>query len=363
MKKLIFSVLAVAAMASCSKSELTERPVVGEAEIMANSYVLKLEQSKAPVEGITSTTPLTARVLASTVEHEFEPLATSPATNTAAYWADDTMTFTDDNTTAVGFATPVYYPTDGKAIYLCGLYPTTGWTDFSTNNTGGLYSTSAKITFDGKTDVMVASEQKTLKSEALQNQFKTLTFNHLLTKLVVSVVADDQAAIDAWGKVTEISLIKVGGADVTNLVKPTINTATATAGDTDFFPSANKVDSLPFYVMTNATPAVATDDAFVTTDATKAVTLTTTAAPAAYSIVTPLVATGTADYQLRVKTEQNKAGYDVNVDLKTMLNAAFTGSTQGKAFAITLRFQAQEIKGLGTVTAWVDAGNAEEIIK
>lgn len=361
MKKLIFSVLAVAAMASCSKSELVERPVVGEAEIRANSYVLKLDQGKAPVEGITSTTPLTARVLASTVEHEFEPVATTPATNTAAFWADDTMTFTDDNTTPVGFATPVYYPTDGKAIYLCGLYPTTGWTDFSKNTTNGVQSTSAKFTFDGKTDVMVASEQKTLKSEALQNQFKTLTFSHMLTKLVVSVVADDQAAIDAWGKVTEISLRKVGGADVTTLIKPTINTATATAGNTDFFPSANKVDSLPFYVMTS--PTVATDDAFVSTDATKAVTLTTTAAPVAYSIVTPLIATGTADYQLRVKTENNKAGFDVDVNLKTMYSTAFTGTTQGQAFAITLRFQAQEIKGLGTVTAWVDAGNAEEIIK
>ena len=53
MKKLIFSVLAVAAMASCSKSELVERPVVdGDVAIKLTSEVLTVKQAiKAPFEG------------------------------------------------------------------------------------------------------------------------------------------------------------------------------------------------------------------------------------------------------------------------------------------------------------------------
>ena len=68
MKKLIFSVLAVAAMASCSKSELVERPVVdGDVAIKLTSEVLTVKQAiKAPFEGITATDSLVARVIAST---------------------------------------------------------------------------------------------------------------------------------------------------------------------------------------------------------------------------------------------------------------------------------------------------------
>ena len=44
MKKLFFSLLAVAAMASCSKSELAERPNIdgGDVEILAKSTALSI---------------------------------------------------------------------------------------------------------------------------------------------------------------------------------------------------------------------------------------------------------------------------------------------------------------------------------
>ena len=54
MKKLFFSLLAVAAMASCSKSELAERPNIdgGDVEILAKSTALSIS-TRAPFEGST----------------------------------------------------------------------------------------------------------------------------------------------------------------------------------------------------------------------------------------------------------------------------------------------------------------------
>ena len=119
---------------------------------------------------------------------------------------------------------------------------------------------------------------------------------------------------------------------------------------------------MPFYTMTAATPAVATDTAFTA----QTVTLTTDPVLVAYSIVTPLVADATdgkSYYSLLVKTEKNTAGFPVKVNLKDTSANVFAGNTQGKAFAITLEFQAQEIMAKATVTEWVPAGSAEEIIK
>lgn len=38
-----------------------------------------------------------------------------------------------------------------------------------------------------------------------------MQFKHLLTKLVVKLVAEDDAAVTAWGNVTDISLVGVNG--------------------------------------------------------------------------------------------------------------------------------------------------------
>ena len=68
MKKLYVPVLALLTLASCSKSELANRPVVENdmVEIMATSKALTIE-TRAPFEGqIASNNTLTAVVLGST---------------------------------------------------------------------------------------------------------------------------------------------------------------------------------------------------------------------------------------------------------------------------------------------------------
>lgn len=355
MKKLIFSVLAVAAMASCSKSELTERPVTGDAFIGVKSEVLSVKQAtKAPFEGITATDSLVARVIASTVSGDFDPSGTS-------LWHDDNMSFVNgSDTTPVGYNPSRAYPTDGSSVFLCGLYPasTTDWQNFSTSNSGGTHKTTAEYTFDGKTDVMLAAQVETKKSEVLATPavYKKLVFNHMLTKLVVRAKAKTTAAISDFGGITEITLTKANALSPNTTMLGTLNDGTADPSKAANF--TNPATSFAFYTIDNtttpATPA-ATDSLFSAKNVALQVVdgTTVTVAPSiGYSMVAPIIADGTEDYELLVKTEKNLTGFPVKVHLKDASGVAFSGSTQGKAFVVTLEFESTPIEALGEVTDW-----------
>ena len=109
----MFSLLAVAAMASCTQSDVVELVPNEKVEIKLTSSAIAAETvTRAPYEGtIGSGNTLTAKVLAS---------ATSQSYTANALYANDVMEFTDNGTTAVGFATPKYYPADNSALYICG---------------------------------------------------------------------------------------------------------------------------------------------------------------------------------------------------------------------------------------------------
>lgn len=359
MKKLIFSVLAVAAMASCSKSELVERPA--DAVIMAKTEVLTVKQgiTKTPFEGITTTESLTARVIASTTSGDFDPTG-------ASLYHDANMVFVDgSDTKPVGYNPSKAYPTDGSSVFLCGLYPasTTDWTNFSTSNSGGVSKTTAEYVFDGKTDVMIAAQVETKKSEALANPavFKTLNFNHMLTKLVVRAKAASADAIDDFGGVTEITLTKANGSQPNTTILATLNDGTADASKPANFTTPTA--SFAFYTVD---AGVATDNAFTAQNVALIEvdgTVVTEAPTIAYSIVAPIIADGTEDYELLVKTEKNTKGFTVPVNLKAPGGSAFTGTTQGKYFIITLEFESTPIQTQGKVTAWVEGGSDDITIK
>lgn len=80
MKKLFFSLLAVAAMASCSKSELAERPNIdgGDVEILAKSTALSIS-TRAPFEGSTidATHNLVAKVWATKSKGDYTGSSTT----------------------------------------------------------------------------------------------------------------------------------------------------------------------------------------------------------------------------------------------------------------------------------------------
>lgn len=343
MKKLYVPVLALLTLASCSKSELANRPVVENdmVEIMATSKALTIE-TRAPFEGsIASNNTLTAVVLGSTTTADY----------TTTY-CDGTITFADD-TNAKGFdTTPKYYPVSDAPIYLCALYPTAlaDWKDIAT---------TAKYTFDGKTDVMAAAEVSGKKSTAMAGTVPSFTFNHLLTKLIVKVKADGDAAVGVWGDITGISLVKANNGDVFDTAEVTLATGAAATG-TAFSNAA--ADGMAFY---RIDAAAYTDNAV--DDADNKIALTTTAEEAAYSLVAPIIAeNGVKHFALKVDTKlgETVTTKEVSFDLyKAKVGeedpAVFSGDTQGKAFEITLTFKATEIVAKATVTDWVKGGNTE----
>lgn len=343
MKKLYVPVLALLTLASCSKSELANRPVVENdmVEIMATSKALTIE-TRAPFEGsIASDNTLTAVVLGSTTTADY-----------TTRYCDGEMTFTDDNTTAASFATPQYYPVSDAPIFLCALYPTAlaDWKDIAT---------TAKYTFDGKTDVMAAAEVSGKKSTAMAGTVPSFTFNHLLTKLIVKVKADGDAAVGVWGDITGISLVKANNGDVFDTAEVTLATGAAATG-TAFSNAA--ADGMAFY---RIDAAAYTDNAV--DDADNKIALTTTAEEAAYSLVAPIIAeNGVKHFALKVDTKlgETVTTKEVSFDLyKAKVGeedpAVFSGDTQGKAFEITLTFKATEIVATATVTDWVKGGNTE----
>ena len=341
MKKLYVPVLALLTLASCSKSELANRPVVENdmVEIMATSKALTIE-TRAPFEGqIASGNELTAVVLGSTTTGNY----------TTTY-CDGEMTFTDDNTTAVGFnTTPKYYPVNDDMVHFCALYPTpaTDWKDIAT---------TAKYTFDGKTDVMAAAQQSNNKSGAMKAtpDVPSFTFKHLLTKLVVKVQAADQAAATQWGDITSISLVKANDGSVLSTAEVTLSDGTAATG-TAF--SDAVADGMAFYRIDAATSAY-TDNAVDATD--NKIELTTDAVEAAYSLVAPIVAGNAADhFELAITTTLHSTPYTTSFKLKDSNNFDFSSDTQGMAFEVSLLFKATEIVAKATVTDWVKGGNTE----
>ncbi len=339
MRKSMFSLLAVAAMASCTQSDVVELVPNEKVEIKLTSSAIAAETvTRAPYEGtIGSGNTLTAKVLAS---------ATSQSYTANALYANDVMEFTDNGTTAVGFATPKYYPADNSALYICGLYPSTGWADPANDE--------CKFTFNGSQDVMVASEQSSTKDASKGGSYPALTFKHLLTQLVVKAVAENQAAIGAWGNLTDITLTKVGSNDPTSAVTVTLSAGTADESSAFATPLTG---GMSFWVKGASPEAVFASQ-------TKA--LTTGGEEVAYSLVAPLKnATGTADYTLAVKTANSgTTPVAVPVNLKQKgSNNAYTASTQGQKFIITLTFKATEIKATATVEDWKEEGGSSEDIQ
>lgn len=345
MKKLYVPVLALLTLASCSKSELANRPVVENdmVEIMATSKALTIE-TRAPFEGqIADGNNLTAVVLGSTTSGDY--------TETTPRYCDGEMTFAD-NTTAASFATPQYYPVSDATIFLCALYPTAlaDWKDIATK---------AKYTFDGKTDVMAAAEVSGKKSTAMAGTVPSFTFNHLLTKLIVKVKAENEAAQNVWGDITGITLVKAMNGDVFDTAEVTLATGAATTGTAFSNPAA---DGMAFY---RIDAAAYTDNAV--DDADNKIALTTTAEEVAYSLVAPITAeNGVKHFTLSVDTKlgETVTTKEVSFDLyKAKVGeedpAVFSGDTQGKAFEITLTFKATEIVATATVTDWVKGGNSE----
>lgn len=413
MKKVIL-MLAVAAMASCAKSELTERPeVVGDVAIVAGSSVVSVD-TRTPFEGTlddTANKTLTAYVYATKldntgayVSYAAENLAAQGYMTFAAAAVADASSkypvaavgFQKEGTTPGTYVNdPQYYPSNDNPLYMVALVPasTTDWTlDADAKN--------AEYMIDGKTDIMAAAVTKMnngtsdiKKTEAkidattpANSVYPAFDFKHKLTLVNVKAYTPTQKEQAAWGKITKIELIAVYDATATALSTNGVNqkcTVKLEDASATFSGATVATDVTPFYAYNDtdkytdllistqddldadtATPKTHFGPVEIATAATAEGTATVADAKyVAYSMIAPFTvrSTGTKieNMKLKIYTEENEDGieaivaglYDTNVtDPDT--GTIYMGSTEGKKFDVTLKFSGKQIVASATVTDW-----------
>ena len=200
MKKLMISMLAMAAMVSCTNEiEGPDQPKVNEnepVEIKLNAGVGTIT-TKAPVNDLT--TPLNI-------------LFWRPADATEATWTTGSSLFAKTTATSgvITFYTDANRTTEAKQYYnadatkkswLAGCYLGTA-TDPTMQNG------AVEFTIDGQNDVMATDGASGAKTDG--NGFSDFTFNHQLSKLkfTAAIKEGDNAdkIKDVFGKVTEVTI-------------------------------------------------------------------------------------------------------------------------------------------------------------
>lgn len=341
LKKSAFLLLAAATVASCSQSEIMEKPgqVTGNEEITLRSVTRSA--TRAAYNGELSTdNPLTALVLGSETVGDYSTI-----------WSNGTMTFTG-STDGIPYNKPLnngnsQFPT-GDKVYLVGLYPevfgTGGW---------DLASGSATITLTGKEDIMFAPEVEATKAGVAALQFATLAFEHELTKMDIRFRATEA---DMYN-VTSVRLVKAANAGI----KPEASVNLAT-GALSFAGTA--VDALTCYSLAVDAENKATysDDAFAGN-----YDVTTDAEYKAYVLAPAVEATEANENEYAFEIVYSKGGAAAqtvvkDIDLKQVLASgattaeAFVGSTRGYSFSILLSFNNGEINATATVKDWSEGG-------
>lgn len=335
--------LAAAALVSCSESNDVVMPSTDGTQIALKSVTYELDVvTRAPFEGaIDVTNPLEARIIGS-LDSDF-----------STPYVDGTMLF--NGTGAVTFAN-VYtgnseFNVDNDDVYLFGIYP--AGVDFWTEETA---DATYSCTFTGKEDVMGTEDVKVAnRANVDAKNYETLTFSHLLTKLNISMRAD-QKAIAAFDEVTSIRLI---GDDVDGSTKfPNSIVFDGLTGDA--IDGATETDAMNFYTISGDAPYI-----------NQTYTLTQNSVLQAYAMVYPhaALAAGADAYFLEVATpyaaDPTKQLNLVPVKLynKAVAGAAatpFRGSTAGYSFDINLYFRATgEIMAEAYVNEWKAGGETE----
>lgn len=335
MKKFTFliSIASLTVLTGCSKSGKNELTNVNGGEIRAVARALSIDASTRAAYTADHAKGLQAFVLTSQDDGDY----------TTAY-ASGTMTFdaSDAENTAVGYETFGFtgntkLPADKSSLYMSALYPASAWSDITT---------TASFTFNGTQDVMAAPQSTIAKGGTETAAF---AFTHLLTKIDITVKADDADAIDAWGDVKKIEITKVSdAASFNDKIAVTLSNGTAVTGLAFSQGSTGKPTSWKTYK---------TDDSEFTA---QSVALTETASPVATTIMAPFTATNAAtDLEVAVTT-QTAAGSELVTKVAVTVPA---GDTQGQQYNVNLNFKAKDIKGTATVATWGRAVDIDQDVE
>jgi hypothetical protein len=324
-------------LAGCSKSDLTSVVEPAGAPVLFKSRsalpaVSVSDATRAPYAGaISEENALIARVLTGT-----------DAADYSTPYADGRMTFVGGvSGYDVTYVTPAghesFPSTAGDDLYyMAGLYPYDNWDPAPTATTIG-------FTFTGKEDVMATAPKETTLNKVVAGTYPALTFNHLLTKLEISIVGKDGAAAGKWGVIEKIELIKVAGAD------PNTRATVTLADGTAAFPTAGS-GAFPLYDMSkDGEKAKYTDDVF----SGKSIYISETAKPVAYTLIAPFESSAANKLTFSLKTAYIGTAETVEVPLN------YTGDTAGRAFGITFIFDSafDAIVGSAVVIDWIPSGD------
>lgn len=336
MKKIIFMALAVTALAGCSKMEQITDGQIPENDGSGVPVQLHGVISTGTTRGdgvITGTPALTFDVFRA-------DMAATALTYTTAYTKKVGGVMAATTGTITLNPKQYYSPNASLKTKFIGVYPTGGTEDL-TNRT---------VTYgalDGTTDIMASGLVEGYKGIATD---PSLTFNHLLTKVVVQVKAGSSvpgeiANITAmWGNITGIALKDKKTGAVVTLPAPT------TGGAATIVASGTPAD----LALTNKS----TNNATVS-----AITLTGTAQEFGYAMFLPV--TTAENLTLLVNTS---VAYPTT-PLPLPITTAQTFEA-GKGYTITLSFTVEgtstnasvEISGSGA-TVWSDGSPISEDVE
>lgn len=331
MKKIMFMLVAVAAMASsCTQSDVIGLSSDDNVEIRVSA-------------GITSAvSPSTRAVLEGMINSGFTTdldVSFARADEGDAGYKDYEATALEGIVAHAGktlsFSNPVqYYLANGKKTKLIGWYP---------RDTKVSYTRDTRVVdfgeIDGKTDLMATALQEGSKGA----KFPSITFNHLLTQFSIKVYAPDAAAQGLWGTVKSI---KISGKKQKCTITLPEKTEAAGVAVTPTFTGAADLDLI------EANPTV-TPATVISYPLTLGVGTAADAAMAGYAMFAPQ-ANGTSAVELQINTETGGLQ-------KPTVAIPTGGFLPGNAYEITLKFSSSAITPTVAVADWVPVTNTPEV--
>lgn len=332
MKKIMFMLVAVAAMASsCTQSDVIGLSSDDNVEIRVSAGITSAvsPSTRAVVEGMINSNFTenldVAFVRADEGGSGYGDYGGTALVGTVAH-AGKTLSF----------APAEYYLASGKKTKLIGWYP---------RRTGVSYTQGTRVVdfgeIDGKTDLMATALQEGSKGA----KFSSITFNHLLTQFSIKVYAPDAAAQGLWGTVNSIKI-----ADKKQTCTITLPAATE-AANTAAAPAFTGTADLDL-VKTNLTASPA---ATINYPLQLGVGAAADAVQAGYAMFAPQ-ATGNVVLKIELSVGGTQT---VNVPVPTTPTPA--GFLHGHAYEITLKFSSSAITPTVSVVDWVPVTNLPEV--
>lgn len=332
MKKIMFMLVAVAAMASsCTQSDVIGLSSDDNVEIRVSA-------------GITSAvSPSTRAVLDGMINSNFTEnldVSFARADEGGSGYGDYGGTALVGTVAHAGktlsFAPAEYYLANGKKTKLIGWYPRSAGVSYT--------QASREVNFgdiDGKTDMMATVLYEGSKGA----KFSSITFNHLLTQFSIKVYAPDAAAQGLWGTVESI---KISGKKQTCTITLPEKTEAAGVAVTPTFTGTADLD----LIEANPTASPATVIGYPLTLGVGPTAVS--AVLAGYAMFAPQT-TGNVVLEIKLSVGGTQT---VSVPIPTTPTAGFL---HGHAYEITLKFSSSAITPTVAVADWVPVTNTPEV--